>query len=531
MSNIFSTDYLNLAKSLFLASKEVSEKKGVEKELAIDDSAETFTIQLNSLLKNKEFNKSIQDIQVANIDDEGKDGFGDVDIGDWYGFQSIPRTQGIMGLFVSPTSKVSFTQMQNMSLDAVAGTQIQFITSYLSSCLLNYSHNDKKFEALVKRSMLSCDWASRFLFGLAKMVKFGNACGQMIWDYDELNKEMYIKDVVWVPNTNLQYMVDMSGKMMGAIQPNVFANPEGLFPAKFDDNPESEFSSRQYIAEQLPFMLMPKDDLFYVAYDNLHDPYGVSLLRRGYQHFQNKQLLLNMLLNASAKNSAPYIIATYDVAAQREIEVAEIEEKLSTLSVGDTAVIPKGIEVEAIDVNKGSISSLLEAIKYSDAMMIRSLIGGSTGEVNISSDSGGGYAGKSEDNDNVEKTLKFWLKIFEDSIKKQFIHRLAETNGYNNVMKNMDYGTFIPSEGTISQKLQIAKLYELGINSYMINPENEEIVNSYLSKLGLNPATSKDLEANKKRLTDNEMSTPNGKGTSSRDTGAKYSHQSTGKPN
>lgn len=495
---------------------------GKAKDKKFDKNIESVTELLNQEYTKfrEQLDSNLQDLQQESLNPQDVQAFagefGDVDMG-MFGFQSIPRTDGIAGLFVVPPSKVSDSQNYNASLDSIIGTQLQYLRSFILANLKEYSHPNKKWEKLVKKMMWSVKWETNFMFGATNYLRSGNSCGELVWDYCPKLKDWYISDIVFVPTTNLQYMVDFKGRMVAAIQPNVFADPEGLFGAIDSAEGESEFALREYIPRQLPYMIKPASDLFYIAYDNVTNPYGISLVRRAYQAFQNKQIVLNMLMHASAKNSAPFMVAYYDKNSIQAAETGELEairQTLASLSVGDTATVPNTMKIDAIDVNKGSIESLINLCHYYDALAIRAMLGGSPSGMDLGEGSGS-YASKSEDTETLERTLDLHLRTMIDAINRTLLLPMAIHNGYTDVYEDLDFGTWISSESTLNQKLQIVKIFEGAVNSGMVNNMNLEVVNHFLDKLGLPKAVKDDLTGGLMGMKSNQ-----------RDLGTVYSHQS-----
>ena len=120
----------------------------------------------------------------------------------------------------------------------------------------------------------------------------------------------------------------------------------------------------------------------------------------------------------------------------------------------------------------------------------------------------------------VEKTLELHKAVADEAIRKCILTRLAEMNDYKEVYEDGEYGTFVSSEATLGQKMQITKIFETGVNSGLINNMNEEEVNHFRSKLSLPEVKSKkDLTGGVEVQKSNQ-----------RDVGQKYSHQSTNKP-
>lgn len=412
-------------------------------------------------------------------------------------FTNIPRTDAIAGMFAVPASKVSASQLHNATLDGVIGTALQHLRSYLFNHFRHYTHKNKDFEKLVKKTMYHCDWQSKFLFGSSNFLKSGNACGEKVWNWDNYTKQWYIEKIVFAPTSNLQYMIDLQGNTIGAIQPNIFADTQGLFSPNNSRLKESEFSLREYIGHKLPYMIVPRKDLFYVSYDNVFDPYGVSPVRRAYQYFQNKQLLLSMLLNASAKNSSPYIVASFDKSTyESNYQLEKVQKQLARLSVGDTAFVPQGTELSVLDVNKGSVDSLINAIEYNDKIMLNSML--ATG---FSTNQSVSYSGKESDKSQVVQSLDLYVATLGEAINKDILFDLAIQNNYPEVYKDLDFGTWGTKEVTSEYKNQYANLITQIIESGLMDIKNPDALKEVNENLGLPVTEGNTIEDNLKIIT------------------------------
>lgn len=409
-------------------------------------------------------------------------------------FTNIPRTDAIAGMFAVPPSKISASQLHNATLDGVIGTALQHLRSYLFNHFRNYTHKNKDFEKLVKKTMYHCEWQSKFLFGCSNFLKAGNACGEKIWNWDKATKQWYIEKIVFAPTSNLQYMIDLQGNTIGAVQPNIFADPQGLFAPNNSRSRESEYALREYIGHKLPYMILPRKDLFYVSYDNVFDPYGVSPVRRAYQYFQNKQLLLSMLLNASAKNSSPYIVATFDKNTyENNYQLEQVQNELARLSVGDTAFVPAGTELDVLDVNKGSIDSLINAIEYNDKIMLNSML--ATG---FSTDQSSSYSGKESDKSQVIQSLDLYVATMEESINRDILCDLAVQNNYPEVYRDLDFGTWGTKELTAEYKNQYMNLITQAIDTGAMDVKNPDALKEVNENLGIPVTEGNTFEENLK---------------------------------
>jgi len=404
-----------------------------------------------------------------------------------FAFESIPRTQGIAGIFIKPSSLVSFSQLHQASLDSVVGTELQHLRSYLLENFREYSHKNKDFEKLVKKTMFSCEWDTKFLYACSDFLKTGSACGEKIWGYDKDTKQYYISKIVFAPSTNLQYMANFTGDVIGAIQPNVFADTQGLFNNDEFGQRQSEFGIREYIGAQLPYVIVEKKDLFYTGIENVFDPYGISPVRRSYQYFQNKQLVLSMLMTASAKNSSPYMFGIFDKnTLNNQQQIEEVTDGLASLSVGDTAVLPSGIDIKAIDVNKGSLDSLLNVIKYLDSQQIMSMYGLGQGD---------SFSDSEFATHQAKSTLSLFKNAMRSAINRDIIIPLAEHNNYPEVYKDLDFGEFLGKRGTLEDQIKQSAILNEAISNGLVDVKSKDICNELLYSLGL-PESNKSIEDN-----------------------------------
>lgn len=427
-------------------------------------------------------------------------------------FTSIPRMMGIFGQYVAPPGKVSFSEMYEASLDSTIGSVLQVTKSMIINQVGTYVHPQEEVQALVRKCLEEIG-GEQFLYRSLDFLKFGFAIGECIWDFED--GYTVLKDVVFAPQTNMQFMVDDKGKMSHALQPNLVASRDGTFkPANIEDL-ENLFAIRQLIPNKLPFISKPKDDLFYVAYDNVYSPYGISAIRRAYKYYLAKTDALEMLMTALSKNGAPNVVLYFNKNVVKDGQEELLKEAVDSLSLGRTLYLPfkKGEEGEAevLEVDSSNIGIFLDFFKYCDQMIVRSM--GFPEEI-LLGDSGS-YSSGSIKKQTFEDMLQLYTSTLTRAIKKQVVKRVIE----NNFLDIDDLGSFVPDIRE-DDKLSKLKQFELGATAGVINRDRRSDVNHFRVNIGLDEIEDdKDLPANSKSF----QATINK--TNTRDTGQEYSHQ------
>ena len=407
-------------------------------------------------------------------------------------FSSIPRVNAVYGTFVSPPSKVSINQLYNATLEAVLGSVIQIVKATITSEFRKYTHGNKEIEDLVTKTLERLG-GDDFFYRVCDYLITGNAVGEIIWKTTDKGYAT-IDSVTWCPPTNIQYQVDWKGKVIGALQPALMARATGMFEGTCKDVEESQFAFRKIIPTILPYFLVPRENLFYIAVDSDFNPYGLSPVRRAYIFYEIKKILLKQYTIAMSRNSVPTMVAYFDKNMVSNIDDIEfMKQSLSQMSVGGIAFIPtakgNGMEVDVIKMDSAGIGAFKDALAYCDSMMKMSFLG----EL-ITSGEGGhsdGFINKETFKDNLLPHINRVKKATYEQIIKPTIRE-----NFAKEFKECDFGEFLPSNISNTEKMEVTKQFEIGVGSGLIDPTNLYQVNTYLVSMGLPKYDSeKDLPA------------------------------------
>jgi len=396
-------------------------------------------------------------------------------------FSSIPRLNAVYGTFVRPPSKVSINQLYNATLEAVLGSVIQVVKATITAEFRKYSHENKKIEDLISKTLNKLG-GDDFFYRVCDYLITGNAVGEILWETTDKGYAT-ISSVTWCPPTNIQYQVDWKGKVIGALQPALMARSTGMFEGVCKDEEESQFAIREIIPSLLPFFLVPRENLFYIAVDNDFNPYGLSPVRRAYIFYEIKKILLKQYTIAMSRNSVPTMVAYFDknmVSDANDIEY--MKQSLSQMSVGGIAFIPtakgNGMEVDVVKMDSGGIGAFKEALSYCDSMMKMSFLG------ELVTSEAGSYSNGFINKETFRDNLLPHINRVSKAVYDQVIQPMIKEN-FPKEHKECKFGEFLPSNISNTEKLEVTKQFEIGVSCGLIDPANLYQVNSYLTSMGL----------------------------------------------
>lgn len=398
------------------------------------------------------------------------------------GFTHIPRLMGLLGQYVKPPSKVTFSEMYEASLDATLGSILQVAKSLIISKLGKYEHDDPKIQSIVRDTFGEVK-ESYFHYRALDFLIYGFSVGEISWGVNSKGYN-YIDKTVFAPPTNIEFMVDDYGEMCAALQPNLVASQYGIFEGQSLNAPESVFAIRELIPSVLPYVLVEKENLFYVGYDSTFNPYGTSPMRRAYKYYQMKNLALEMFMAALSRNGAPTLTVHYQKdMIKNEEQIAQFKENVDSLAIGGVLYLPgrkgEAFEVEALRLDSSNIGIFLDFANYCDQMMVRSL--GFPQEILLGS--GGSYSSSNIQKETYEDMLQLYTDTYKTCLMGQIIKPIITTNFSSNYHKN-NFGRFVPTLRE-SDRMEKMKQFELGVSSGLVDPRNREDVNYFRDSIGM----------------------------------------------
>jgi hypothetical protein len=426
------------------------------------------------------------DKKVKALNDKGSDLGANSQMNE--GFTSIPRLMGILGQYVTPPSKITLAQMYEATLDATLGSILQVGKSLIISKVGNYFHENEKINKLINHTLCNLNETNLHYRGLDFLI-YGFSVGEKSWGVTK-DGYNYVDRITFAPPTNIEFMVDDYGKMNAALQPNLVASQYGIFSPTDLDSPESVFAIRQLIPNVLPYIMVEREDLFYTSYDSTFTPYGNSPMRRAYKWFELKNLAIEMFMTALSRNGVPTLSVYYqkDMAKNQE-QLEELKSNADALSIGGAIYLPgrKGdaYEVDALRLDSSNIGVFLEFVEYCDKMMIRSL--GFPQEILLGE--GGSYSSGTIQKETYEDMLKLYTDTYVECLFEQIIKPVIDTNFSANIIKD-NYGRFIPQLRE-TEKVEKAKLFEVAVNTGIVDAHSLADVNMFREALGLTAIESK----------------------------------------
>jgi hypothetical protein len=405
--------------------------------------------------------------------------------------------------------------MYNATLENVIGATLNMTKATIMSEFRTYIHPNKDIQKLIRKTLKGLG-GDKFIYRACDFLISGNAAGEITWDTTD--KYVYVSEVTWSPTTNLQYQVDQKGRVIGALQPALMAQAEGIFKDKCEEVTESQFATRQIIPTLIPYFLVPRKDLFYIAFDSEFNPYGTSPIRRSYIFYELKMLLLQLYGVAMSRNAVPTMVAYFDKSSVKGSEDLEfMQNQLAGMTVGGIAFIPSSpnpgdmsMKIDAIAVDSKGIGSFLDALEYCDKMMKMCLLG----DLVMSGEEGSyssGFIGKETYRDNA---LPF-INTVKDAINNQIIEPIIRENFPKEYAKE-EFGRFIPANMSNSEKMEITKQFEIGASTGIIDPSSLGDVNTYREQMGL-PVIEEEKDLAYNRVRDVVSKSTENRGTNTRE--------------
>lgn len=383
------------------------------------------------------------------------------------GFTAIPRLMGLLGKYVTPPSKVTLAQMYEASLDATLGSILQVAKSLIISKLGKYEHTNPKIQKLIRHTFSELKDSYFHYRGLDFLI-YGFSVAETSWGVTS-NGYNYIDKMTFAPPTNIEFMVDDYGVMEAALQPNLVASQYGVFEGQSLDAPESVFAVRQLIPSVLPYVMVERENLFYVGYDCTFNPYGTSPMRRAYKYYQMKNLALEMFMTALARNGAPTLVVHYQKdMLKNQDQIDKFKEDVDSLSVGGVLYLPgrkgEAYEAESLKLDSSNIDVFLDFARYCDEMMVRSL--GFPEEILLGS--GASHSSSSIQKETYEDMLQLYTDTYKTCLFEQVIKPIIKTN-FSKQYHKEDYGRFVPTLRE-SDRLEKMKQFEVGVHAGLIDP-------------------------------------------------------------
>ena len=404
-------------------------------------------------------------------------------------FTQIPRLMGLLGQYVTPASKVSMTELYQMSLDGAVAKILRIAKALIIANTGELIHSNPVITKLYKESIENAG-GIHFKMRALDFLMYGFAVGEIAWG---TNDDYYnvVNRVTFAPPNNIQFRINALGEMDAALQPNLVASEYGIFPGADLNAPESVFSARQLIPNTLPFVEVERDNLFYTGIDNTFDPYGVAPLRTAYKYFMMKNLALEMLMTALSRNGVPTLAVYYQKdMIKNDAQKTEFQEYIDSLAIGGALYLPgrKGsnFEVEPIRLDSSGIGIFLDFCRYCDEMMSSAL---SFPNGLISSGEGSSFAQSDIQKQTFEETLCLYTDIYKLSLQKDIVEKLVEKNSYEDYKKR-NFGTFAGKTIGLDSQGKLAKIFELLANGGVVNRRDLDDVNKFREAFGLNLYTS-----------------------------------------
>lgn len=228
--------------------------------------------------------------------------------------------------------------------------------------------NDKDAEDIAKFVEWSLERINvkRIMREALSAFDFGFSVGEIIWEPTERDGAtvIAIKDIKHRDPENIKIEADKHGNIRKFIQEPRWGEKIELKPSKV-----------WHFAHSVEFQ----------------GHYGRSDLRAAYKNWWSKKFIINFWNVFLERMGQPMTVAKYPLGASEELK-ATLKSILTGLSTKTEILIPEGVEITLVEATRGGKASYLEALKYHDnsiarSMLVVALLGTGGDEIKRGSDS------------------------------------------------------------------------------------------------------------------------------------------------
>lgn len=446
---------------------------------------------------------------------------------------SIPALYSVFYKFIQNPSTVSVDTFKRMiDTDETFGAGVDFLTTALASRLGKYQHKSQEITERVNNMLDGIDggWYN-------KVKEMLSACwagfyvGEKVWANTE--NGWVIDRIVALPPSSILFEVDYEGRIEpdGILQYQRNVNPwgtnqnfnfmGGLFSSGFTMSGGLPFGSLKVdpfakmgdmtypIRNANSFMYLsvriPRDKCVHFAFDSqgkMGNPYGRSILRRGFNAYVAKAQIVQMMLRALDRKGTPLLIvyaapnATVrdpqkaNTASNRGRNVGmdaarSVSQVMGNIHNDSVVTLPgkKGqiYEVDSIPMDANA-DQFIEAIQYFDRAALRAMLIPSL--VFSSGDGSGSFALGQEHSKTWDKICDGYLEGLKQTAISQVVEPYLMYNFPESAWRKDGLGSFMKRDLTQDERDKETDNIEKAVNMGILDLTDLNDYNTAREKFG-----------------------------------------------
>lgn len=429
---------------------------------------------------------------------------------------SIPFGSYMTGDWALNPSSVSVSTFQKMAYsDSIISSNLEYIVAVVITSIQLYKNKNPQIQSFVRTALRKLDGGIRGLVREMCTAHWaGYYVGEKAYAYD--NGSIIIDRVVSLPPSTIMFAVDAEGRVkddgikqyvmnswwpssmnsygMGPIIGDPFNGNVGI--DSFADAGDLDFAQRTFAINPIGLVSIPKKKCIHYTnngIDGFNGPYGRSLLRSLYSPWVVKCGIIQNMLVAADRKGSPLLIVYSDPQQTIHLDDNTVLDSLSSAQIAfanyksNGVVILPGMQgsiydVKTVDVT-ANLSEYREIINYCDSQYDRGFNQPATamgGE--------GSYSLGYSQGINQSKVMRARIERVCDNLIEQLVKDLINLN-FTSYEHNFDYGEFDIQELSLDDRIKLAKLFETGYKTMLLNPEYIPDANLFRDYLGASQIT------------------------------------------
>lgn len=440
----------------------------------------------------------------------------------------IPALQNTFYKFIQNPSTVSVETFKRMfDTDETIGSGIDFLVSCMVARLGAYQHDDEEITRFVNLALNEV--RGGFVNTCKEILRAcadGFSVSEMVWANREIG--FVLEKIATLPASSVLFEADRTGEITddGILQYQRNYNPmmgSGVFGswtnssgftlnrpdpmAKFGDMP---FPVRSANTFNYLSIRIPKLKCLHYTWNSqpFVNPYGRSLLRRGYNWWVQKWAYCQMMGIALDRKGTPLLIgyadpnaSMVDKAKYSSTEAPKRSDMLKAPAAmqaafknvhNDTVVILPGKKGQIFDVDhieqRSNAIDFIGAINLCNVLIMRALL--IPALVFTSGDGAGSYALGQEHAKTFDKILDGYLEGFKNALLDQIVRQLVAYNFPKERWQKTGIGSFAKRELTTDERQKEAEMFEKGVNMGVIDTNDLADLNKMREAFGFEPRTT-----------------------------------------
>jgi hypothetical protein len=432
---------------------------------------------------------------------------------------TVPQLFGTLGKYIANPSSVSVeTYKRMLDTDEQIGSGVDFMNLAMIARFGDYKHPSTEITAFVRQVLSSMDGSwHRNLDEMFSAEWAGFSATEQVWDYknDFSGMPAYVPTkLVTYPPLTVVFAVDQHGDLLpdGIFQYQRYHNTfsgnfgrsggdlDGFRPDLYASIGDLPYPIR--VSADLSFLTlkMPRHKMIHLTSSvtgNFANPYGRSILRRGFKNWILKDAFLKMWLIAADRKGTPLVVGYADpnatvleadprtgvVAGRADQSMANI---FKTIHGSSFIVLPgkKGdvYDVEAIQVN-GDTNVFKEGVEYFNAALMRTLL--IPPLCMGAGDGAGSYALGQEHHKIFGKSVDGKSKGYKQGILDQFIKKVIGYNFPKSSWERDGMGDFLLEEYDPENMEKLGNIYQVLTTTGYMSAESQSDMDFVRQKMGL----------------------------------------------